>query len=95
MCFGRSEPFVLGRELSDREELTVSSALLATGLTRLLVSVSVEVVVMNVLRSVLTVSCVGDGVETTIGDPVPSSLRLVSEKDVGTVLPSEPSVHLL
>ena len=81
--------------MSNGEELTVRGTLLSAGLTRLLVSVSVEVVVMNVLRSVLTMSCVGDGVETTIGDPVPSGLRLVSEEDVGTVLPSEPSVHLL
>jgi hypothetical protein len=74
--------------LTDGEELTVRSTLLATSLTGLLVSFCVEVIVVNVLRSVLTVSCVGDGVETTIGDPVPSSLRLVGEEDVGTVLPS-------
>jgi hypothetical protein len=74
--------------LTDGEELTVRSTLLATSLTGLLVSFCVEVIVVNVLRSVLTVSCVGDGVETTIGNPVPSSLGLVGEEDVGTVLPS-------
>ena len=71
------------------------SSLLAAGLARLLVSISVEVVVMNVLGSVLTVSSVSDSVEATIGDPVPTSLGLVSEENVGTVLPSKPSVNLL
>ena len=95
MCLLYSEPLVLGRELADGEELTVRSTVLAAGLAGLLVSVCVQIVVMNVLRGVLTVSSVGDCVEATVGDPVPAGLRLVSEENVSTVLPSEPSGHLL
>lgn len=73
----------------------MSGALFAASLAGLLVCVSVEVVVVHVLRGVLSVSGVGDGIETAVGHVVPPGLGLVSEKQVSAVLPSEPLVHLL
>ena len=69
-----SEPFILGRELSNWEELTVSSAFFAASSARLLIGICVEVVVMNMLRGVLTMSCVCNCIESTVRDIVPSSL---------------------
>ena len=81
--------------MTDGEELTVSSTIFAAGLAGLLISISVQIVVVDMLRSILTMSGVSDCVEATIGDPIPSSLGLVSKEDVASILPSEPSVHLL
>ena len=90
-----SEPLVLGGELADGEELSVRGAFFAAGLARLLVCVGVEVVVVDVLGRVLTVSCVGDCVEAAIGHVVPACLGLIGQEEVGAVVPSEPLVHLL
>lgn len=92
---GYSEPFVLGRELANRQELSMASTFFAASLARLFVSISVKVVVVDVFRSILSMSCVSNSVETAIGNKVPTSLRFISQKYVGTVIPSEPSVHLL
>jgi hypothetical protein len=74
-----SEPLVLGRELADGEELSMSSTLLATSLARLLVGISVQIVMVHMLGSVLSVSGVGDSVKSAVGHEVPSSLALVGE----------------
>ena len=50
---------------------------------------------MNMLGSVLTMAGVGVGVDSSVGNEVPSSFGLVSQKNVGTILPSEPSEHLI
>ena len=50
---------------------------------------------MYVLRSVLSVDCVSHSVKSSIWDEFPTGLRLVSKEDVGTIVPSQPSVHLL
>jgi len=57
----------------------MSSALLAAGLARLLVGISVQIVMVHMLGSVLSVGGVGDGVESAVGHEVPSSLALVGE----------------
>jgi len=49
--------------------------------------------VVDVLRSVLTVHCTLR--LTSIGDVVPASFSLIGEKHVGTIVPSQPSPHLL
>lgn len=90
-----SEPLVLGGELADGEELSVRGAFFAAGLARLLVGVGVEVVVVDVLGSVLSVGCVGNGVEAAIGHVVPACLGFISQEEVRAVVPSEPLVHLL
>jgi len=90
-----SEPLVLGGELANGEELTMTGALLAALLAGLIVGVGVQVVVVDVLRGVLSVSGVGDSVEAAVGQEVPAGLGLVSEEHVAAVVPSEPSVHLL
>jgi len=73
----------------------MSSALLAASLARLLVDVGIKVVVMHMLGSVLAMGCVGDCVESAIGDKVPAGLTLVCEHEVAAVVPAEESVHLL
>jgi hypothetical protein len=73
----------------------VRSAFFASGFAGLLISISVQVVVVDMLRCVFTMSGVGNCVEATIRDPIPSSLGLVSKEDIAAILPSEPSVHLL
>ena len=50
---------------------------------------------MYVLRSVLSVDCVSHSVKSSIWDEFPAGLRLVSKEDVGTIVPSQPSVNLL
>jgi hypothetical protein len=81
--------------LTDGEELAVRGTLFAARLTGLLVGIGIEVVVVDVLRGVFTMSGVGNSIKATIGNPIPAGLGLIGEEDVGTVLPSEPSVHLL
>ena len=46
---------------------------------------------MNVLWCVFTLGGVCDGVEASVWKEVPACLGLVSEEDVGSVVPSEPS----
>ena len=61
----------------------------------LLVEVGVQVVMMNMLWVVLTVSSVALDVESTVRDVVPSGLRLVSQQDVTSIMPLEPSPNSL
>ena len=81
--------------MSGRKELTVTSTLDSSSLTRLLVFVSVQVVVVNMLRSVLTLVSVSDAIIASVREEVPSGFGLVSEQGVAAVLPSKPSVHFL
>lgn len=74
--------------------LTVGS-LDTTLLTRLLIDVGMKVVVMHVLRSSFTRARVEVGVVATVGHVVPAGLGLVREHGVGTVVPLEPSPHLV
>jgi hypothetical protein len=73
----------------------MSSTLLTSCLSALFVCIGVKVIVMNVLWSVLSVDCVGDSVEPSVWNEFPASLRLVCKKDVGSIVPSQPSIHFL
>lgn len=73
----------------------MTSTFLASLLSAAFVLVGVQVVVMDVLWGVLTLSCVGDSIEASVWEEVPTSLRLVGQENVGAVVPSEPSGHLL
>lgn len=90
-----SKPFVLGGELSNWEELTMSCTLLATLLSRLFISITVEIVMVDMFRSIFTVSSVSNSIKATVRDIEPTCLRLVSQEDVGTIMPSEPVVYSL
>ena len=50
---------------------------------------------MDMLWNVLTVSGIALNIESSIWDVVPSSLGLISEHDVGSVVPLQPSHHSL
>ena len=50
---------------------------------------------MDVFRNVLAMSSILLDIETSVGDVVPSSLRFVSEENIGTIVPLEPSPHAL
>jgi len=63
---GSSELFVVGSKLTYGEELAWVSTVLSTGLTRLLVLVRVQIVVMNVLGVVLSVSSASVRVDTAV-----------------------------
>ena len=75
--------------------MTRLSTFLATLLARLLISVSIEVVVVDVLRIELAMSRVCVVVNSTIWQEVPASLRFVSKQHVRTVVPSEETIHAL
>lgn len=80
-------------ELVSAKEFSVVCALHTASLSRLDVNIRVEVVVVNVLGSILAVGC-AFGL-TSIREIVPASLALVGEQDVGAIMPSQPSPHLL
>lgn len=84
-----SQLLVCWGELTNRKELTLAGTLFATSLTRLLVLICVKVVVMHVLRVILTLASVRVQIVATIGEEVPARLGLVSEKDVGTIMPPQ------
>lgn len=71
------------------------STLLSASLSRLGVEISVQVVVVHVLWVIDTSLGPNSGAVSTIGHVVPTSLRLVSKKDVGSVLPAQPAGHLV
>lgn len=73
----------------------MAGTLFAASLARLLIGISVQVVVMNMLGSVLSMSSVGDSIKSTVGNKVPTGLGLVGKHQVAAILPSEPSVHFL
>ena len=68
---------------------------LATGLPRSLISVSVEVVVVDVLRVVLAVPRVCVVVDSAVRYEVPTGLGFVSKQHMCTVMPPEPTMHTL
>ena len=50
---------------------------------------------MDVLWVILSVSCVLLNIEATVWNVVPSGLGFISKKNVGSIMPLEPSPHLL
>jgi len=62
---------------------------------RVLVFIGVQVVVMHMLGVVFSVSGVLLSVESTVTNVEPSSFRFVSQQNVSTVVPLEPSPKLL
>jgi hypothetical protein len=50
---------------------------------------------VHMLRGVLSVGCVSDGVKSSVGNKVPTSFRFVGEEHVATIFKSEPSLHFL
>jgi len=54
-----------------------------------------EIIMVDVLWGIFTLSGVGLDTETSIWDVKPSGLRFISEHDVGTIVPLEPSPHLV
>jgi hypothetical protein len=50
---------------------------------------------MHMLRVEFTVACILFDIETSVRNVVPSSLRFVSEKNVSSVVPFQPSPHSL
>ena len=92
MC---SEPFVFGGELADWQELAVRGTLLAASLAWLFIGVGIEVVVVDMLGSVLSMDGIGDRIESAVWNVVPTGLGLIGEEEISTVLPAKPLVHLL
>lgn len=80
-------------ELVSAKEFSVVCALHTASLSRLSVDITVQVVVVNVLGSILTISCAFR--LTSIGEIVPACLALIGEQDVSTIVPSQPSPYLL
>ena len=78
-----------------RQELVGACAFNTSCFSGLFVDVRVEIVVMDVFRNVLAMSSILLDIETSVGDVVPSSLRFVSEENIGTIVPLEPSPHAL
>lgn len=89
-----TSPSGLVVESVGRQEGAVG-ALDTASLARLLVDISVQVVVMDVLRGGLTVASVNSRVSAAVGHVVPAGLRLVGKHHVGTIVPLEPSPHLV
>jgi len=72
------------------------SGLFYTSLSlRVLVFIGVQVVVMHMLGVVFSVSGVLLSVESTVTNVEPSSFGFVSQQNVSTVVPLEPSPKLL
>jgi hypothetical protein len=69
---GCSKPFIFRRELTNWKVLAMSGSFLASCLPALLVLISVEIIVMHMLGSVLSVDGVSDSVETSIWDEFPT-----------------------
>jgi len=92
-----SSPSPLGliAELTLWQELVWVSRLNSLGGMSLGIGISVEVVMVDVLWVELAMSSVALNIESTVWDVVPSGLGLVSEEDVGTIVPLEPSPHSL
>jgi len=67
-------------ELVSAKEFSMVCALHTASLSRLSVDITVQVVVVNVLGSILTVNC-AFGL-TSIGEIVPACLALIGEQDV-------------
>ena len=64
-------------------------------LARFLVLISVQVVVVHMLRVVLSLASVGVQVVASVRDEVPAGFRLVGEKHVCSIMPSQPAPHSL
>lgn len=77
------------------KELSMVGSLFATSSLGLGVCVSVEIIVMNVFRDVLSMASVGLSAVSTIGNIEPSSLRLICKVNVCSVLPAQPPCHLV
>jgi len=86
-------PLGLIGELSLGEELVRSGTLGASGLSGLLVDVTMEVIMVHMLRGELSLASVALDIETSVGNVVPPSLGFVSEHHVLAIVELHPSPH--
>lgn len=82
-------------ELTFFQELPRACSFNTSGRSGLGVSISMKVVMMDVLWVVLTLPGVLLNIESTVWDVVPSSFRLVGKEHMSAILMFEPSPHLL
>ena len=88
-------PSGLVTETASWQELSVVGTINASSLSGLLISIRIEIVVMNVLGGELTLPCVRLVVGAAIWHIVPSGFGLIGKHHVGAIVPLQPSPHLL
>ena len=83
-----SNLFVISSKLTYGKELARSSSIFTASFARIYLLVCVQVVMVYMLRVVLPMFSASVRIDTTVGDEVPASLRLVSKEHVGSVVPA-------
>jgi len=90
-----SSPSGFVRELTFLKVLIWSSSLNSSCGSRLFISISMEVVMMDVLWSEFSMSGVLFNIKSTVWNVVPSCFSFISEQNILSILPFEPSPHSL
>ena len=73
----------------------MDSSFFASGLSGFLVSISNHIVMMHMLGSVLSLTSIGNRVESPIRNVVPARFRFVCQQNMAAIMPSQPFGHSL
>jgi len=95
LIYLEGSPFVLIAELTLWKELAWASSFNTSFGSRIFIELGMKIIMMDVLWGIFTMSGVGFDTESSIWYVKPSGLRFVSEHHVGTIVPLEPSPHLV
>ena len=93
--FVHLSPFILSSELASWQKLPTISSFNTSSFSGLLVLVSEEIIMVNVLGCIFSVVGVCITIKTSIRNVVPTGFGFIGQMDVCSIMPSEPSSHSL